>query len=755
MNRRDPGIDQQATNLHLQARDHRQAGRHAEAAEHYRKAIRLQPRVAAHHVGLGMALRAAGRTDEALAAYRRAVDLQPDMAEAHHNLGNLLIAQNRVEDAKLSYRNALRADPSLAVAHFELGNIAVIEGDDAAALEAFAGAALAMPDRADFHIRIAQLLQKQGDREGAITAFERGLALSPEQPGPLANLGILLRSAGRHKEARACLERALDLQPEFPDAWLALGIVHHDCSDWTEAARCYARAIELKPDMAFAHVNLGIVHQRNGRIEAGIAATLRALEIDPAQHKACNNLGSLYLGRADIAAAMDWQRRALAIDPESQEALGNLCLTSNYADDLGPEDVYALHRDYGRRALFAGTAAAAHRNDEDRNRRLRIGYVSPDLRRHSVAYFLEPLLANLDRSKFEVVAYYNYAAADEVTVRLRALFDAWVPTVGLDDQAMAERIRADGIDILVDLAGHTDGNRLPVFARRPAPVQATWLGYLTTTGLDAIDYRITDRHVDPKGYEAHAVEQPLRLPSCYLCYQPDPAAPEVGPLPAATNGYITFGSFNNLAKLSPACIALWASVLAAVPGSRLVLKNRSLADPAMHALVVERFAAQGIAAGRLELNDWQAGMDSHLGGYGRIDIALDTWPYNGVTTTCEALWMGVPVVSRVGATHAARQGRSLLAAIGLSHLAGDGDAKFVRACQALAGDLAALAALRAGLRERLRASPLLDGAGFARKMAKAYREMWRSSCAGDSSTERGHCHDAKGPLNAAAQRFGL
>lgn len=755
MNSRAIGVDQQATHLHLLGRSLRTAGRHAEAAEHYRKAIRLQPRAAEHHVGLGLALRAAGRGEEALAAYRRAVSLRPDMAEAHHNLGNLLVAQGRAQDAKVSYRRALQADPRLAVAHFELGNIAAAEGDDAAALEAYAAAALAMPERADFHIRIAQLLQKRGDREGAIAAFERGLALAPDQPEPLANLGILLRSAGRHQQARACLERAIALQAEFPEAWLALGIVRHDCSEWNEAVACYEKAIEQKPDMAFAYVNLGIVHQRNGRVEAGIASTLRALEIDPTQHKACNNLGSLYLGRADIAAAMNWQRRALAIDSEYHEALGNLCLTSNYADDLGPADVFALHREYGRCALFADAAASAHRNDANPERRLRIGYVSPDLRRHSVAYFLEPLLAHHDRNAVEIVGYYNHAAADEVTARLRALCDGWVPTIGLDDAALAERIRADGIDILVDLAGHTDGNRLPVFARRPAPLQATWLGYLAGTGLDAIDFRITDHHVDPADYEAHSVETPLRLPACYVCYRPDPAAPEVAPLPAEANGCITFGSFNNLAKIGPATVARWARVLGAVPGSRLLLKNRNMADPAMRDLLIERFAVHGIGAERLLMGDWLARLDSHLAAYGQVDIALDTWPYNGVTTTCEALWMGVPVVSRVGATHASRQGRTLLEAVGLGHLAQESDLGFIATCKLLASDRQALAHLRAGMRRRLRASPLLDGAHFASAMEAAYRYIWRCRCERDTSTATGHRHDANGLAIATAQRCGL
>jgi predicted O-linked N-acetylglucosamine transferase (SPINDLY family) len=756
--------------FHLLGRTLRAAGRSVEAVDAYRKAIRLRPSAASHYVGLGIALRGANRADEALAAYRRAASLQPEMAEAHHNIGNLLIARGDTVEAEASYRRALHLNPRLAEAHFELGNIAAALGDDAlasasfeaavtlrpdyaaawralgelrqrggdegAALEAHAAAAMAEPGRAETHLRIAFLLQKQGDRDGAVDAFRRGLAFAPDDAEALANLGNLLRSAGQHFEARACLERAVTLRPDFPEAWFALGVVLHDLVEWAAAAECYAKAIELRPDMAIAHVNLGILHQRSGRIEAGLASTLRAFELDPGQYKACNNMGSLHLGRADIEAAMRWQRRALEIKPDYYEAQGNLCMTSNYADGLGPADILAIHRAYGRSAAIAVLPAPTHGNAPDPGRRLRIGFVSPDLRRHSVAYFLEPLLEHHDRDAFEFVAYYNYAGGDDVTERLRGHFDAFLPCVGFDDEALARRIEADGIDILMDLAGHTDGGRLAVFARRPAPVQAGWMGYVATTGLDAIGYRITDANVDPAGHEAFAVEKPLRLSTGYLCYRPDPAAPAVGPLPAGAEGAITFGSFNNLAKISPATVALWAKVLHAVPDSRLRLKTRNLADPTLRRIMAERFAAHGIGHERLDLLDWEPGVEGHLGSYSRIDIGLDTGPFNGVTTTCEALWMGVPVVSRVGATQIARQGLSLLGSVGLGHLAQPDEAGFVQACVSLAADRASLARLRAGMRERLRASSLLDGAGFARAMEAAWREMWCDWCEGQGATSK-------------------
>jgi predicted O-linked N-acetylglucosamine transferase (SPINDLY family) len=330
------------------------------------------------------------------------------------------------------------------------------------------------------------------------------------------------------------------------------------------------------------------------------------------------------------------------------------------------------------------------------------------------------VLEHYDRERFEVHCYATNGAVDEVSERLRARVDGWVQAERLTDEELAARVRADGIDILVDLAGHTSGNRLLAFARRAAPVQVTWLGYPTTTGLSAMDYRITDWEVDPAGYEAFNAERPLRLPGSYFCYRPYERAPQVAPLPALRSGTVTFGSFNNFAKVSPAVLALWAQVLQAVPGSRLLLKARSLADAQVRQALLERLGAQGIEGERIDLRGWEAEVGGQLALYGEVDIGLDTWPYNGATTTCEALWMGVPVVSLSGATHASRMGRSILKAAGLAHCVADTPEAYVRAAVALAGDLDALARLRAGLRERLRASPLTDEIAFTRNLEAAY-----------------------------------
>jgi predicted O-linked N-acetylglucosamine transferase (SPINDLY family) len=436
--------------------------------------------------------------------------------------------------------------------------------------------------------------------------------------------------------------------------------------------------------------------------------------------------GALY-GQGRIDEAVRASLRAVEMRGDMSLTFSNALLMANYVSGLSPEVLVARHREFDER-YGAVERYAGHGNEVDAERRLRVGYVSADFRRHSVAYFIEPVLGAHDRERFEVYGYCNHALEDEVTARLRARADGWVNCVRLSDEELAQRIRADRIDILVDLTGHTAGNRLLMFARKPAPVQVTYLGYPTSTGLSAIDYRLTDWEVDPPGYEAYNAERPVRLEHSYYCYRPLETSPPVSALPARQAGHITFASFNNFAKASPATQELWARVLEAVPGSRLLLKAKSLEDAGVRASVLERLTRLGVEPARVELRGWEGEVGGQLVLYGRVDIGLDTHPYNGGTTTCEALWMGVPVVTLAGDTHASRMGASLLKVAGLSQLVARSAEQYVRIAQELAQDLDALERLRSGMRERLRGSALLDEHGFTRRLEAAYRQMWRNWC---------------------------
>jgi len=444
-------------------------------------------------------------------------------------------------------------------------------------------------------------------------------------------------------------------------------------------------------------------------------------------------LGNAYKNQGKLAEAVAAYRKALELKPDYVDAHSNLVFSMNFDERFTQRDIAAESRRWDAvHAVPRSPDERTHPTDPDPDRRLRIGYVSPDFREHSVSYFLDPVIAGHDRGSFEVFCYADVVKPDNKTARFRDLSDGWCSTVAMTDAAVAERVREDGIDILVDLAGHTANNRLLVFAERPAPLRVNWLGYPNTTGLSAMDYRLTDAIADPAGVaEASHSETLVRLPNGFLCFTPAADAPEIGEAHAPTAGVKQrnpFGSFNNLAKITPDVVATWSRVLDGVPTSRLVVKSKPLADQATRERYFELFDAQGIDAERVELIPWIASRSGHLGAYGRVDIGLDPFPYNGTTTTCEALWMGVPVITLAGDRHSGRVGASILTRVGLADLVAETKAAYVEKAVALANDLDRLSALRNGLRDRLGRSPLCDAPSFVRDIEAAYREMWRRVC---------------------------
>jgi protein O-GlcNAc transferase len=620
-------------------------------------------------------------------------------------------------------------------------------------------------------------LRAQGRQEEAVAEFRAALLFEPNLAEAHHQLGNALKSLHRYAEAVASLRAAALLAPQSGAVWLNLGVGCLELSRLDEAVACFRRAIRLEPTRPEAHNILGHALLAKGRCTAAKHCLEEALRLRPGYPAAHDNLGRVLKTQGLAAEALAHHRTALAAAPRP-ETHSNLLFSLNFPADISAEEIFAEHRRWAERyacgasgraqppsptseervaaggasgpsvanvaraestsntsnmsnttnttntAGTAGTANTANTANTAGARRLRVGYVSPDFVNHAVAYFFEPVLAAHDRGHFEIFCYSNVRVPDKVTQRLRGLSDGWREIAGLSDDKVAALIREDQIDILIDLAGHTARNRLLVFARRPAPVQATWLGYPNTTGLDAIDYRITEAVSDPAGNEAWHTEKLLRLPETFSCYRPSEESPPVGPLPAAAVGHVTFGCFNHLAKLTPPAIKLWAEVLHAVLASRLFLKSRGLVDLETAARVREEFARHGIEAGRLELNGEELSVTRHLALYGRVDIALDPFPYNGTTTTCEALWMGVPVVALAGRTHVARVGASLLTHLGAAHWIADTPAQYVARCRELASDLAVLAAVRAGLRERMGASPLCDAPRFTRNLEDAFRKMW-------------------------------
>jgi predicted O-linked N-acetylglucosamine transferase (SPINDLY family) len=572
----------------------------------------------------------------------------------------------------------------------------------------------------------------EGDARQAIELIERAIALQPDCTEAYNNLGIVLKDQGRLEEAVTAYRKALKLKPGYAEAHNNLGIALRDQGRLEEAVTAYQKALKLKPDCTEAHYNLGIALRRLGKIAEAKAAYRKTLELRPDYAEALNNLGFALKDQGRLAEAMAAYRKALEVKPDFAEAQSNLILIMNYDARISQKDIFAESRCWDEtHAALHSRQERTHANNRDPDRRLRVGYVSPDFREHSVSYFADPLIAGHDRRSFEVFCYAQVAMPDDKTSRFRDLADGWRSMVGATEAAGAERIREDGIDILVDLAGHTAKNRLLVFAERPAPVQVTWLGYPNTTGLSAMDYRLTDEIADPEGTaDTLYTETLVRLPNGFLCFAPAADAPEIGELPALTSDHVTFGSFNNLSKVTPEVVETWARILEHVPRSRLLIKSRSLADGETRNRYLEMFVRRGIDTGRVELCSWIASKAGHLGAYDRVDIGLDPFPYNGTTTTCEALWMGVPVVTLRGDRHSSRVGASLLTRVGLPDLIAEAEAAYVETAAGLADDLDRLSELRRGLRDRVRDSPLCNGRGFAREIEAAYREMWRRWCGG-------------------------
>lgn len=704
----------------------RQAGRVDDAVGSYERALQVDAASPAVRYRIARELHALARLEAAALEYQRILRAGYVSEDVHIDLGNALRSMERVPEAVSSFRRAVEIQPASAVAYVNLGAALREMGKLEEAAACYLRAIEIEPQRAEAHVNLGNVYQAMRRPQESIASFRAATQARPDFAEAHYNLGNALRDAGRSAESVTCFERAIALKPDYADACLNLGIALAALGRVHEAIASYRRAIELKPRFPNAHSSLGNALGAVGRLEEAVASHRRAIELDPTLAEAHNNLGNALKDMGLLGEAIERYERAVELKPDYFAARSNILFATNYLARLDPEAALEQARAFGRIAAEARKVEFTSWSCPRVPQRLRVGFVSGDLRAHPVGYFLHGLLAHLDPSRIETYLYSTLDRRDELSEVLRKHSAHWQSIADEDDASAAARIHRDAPHLLVDLSGHTAHNRLPMFAYRPAPVQASWLGYFATTGVAEIDWLLGDPQVTPPSERSHFTERAWPLPDSYLCFAPPPFDLQPSPLPALVSGRVTFGCFNNLAKMNDEVVALWARVLRAVSDSRLILKTIQLNDASVCATTFRRFAAHGIAPDRLAL-EGSAPRAELMASYGRVDIALDPFPYPGGTTSVEALWMGVPVVTRRGDRFLSHVGESIAYGAGLAGwIAGD-DADYVTKASAWAADLPRLASLRAGLRAQVLASPVFDAPRYARNFEDALWGMWRDA----------------------------
>jgi protein O-GlcNAc transferase len=685
--------------------DHQKSGRLAEAEEIYRQVISENPANAEALHLLGSIKIQGGNFNEAIDLIRRAIAIEPGHFVFHRDLGRALVGAGRQQEAVPAFATTLRLNPQAHAARFQLGNALGDLGRFDEAIECSLALLKSRPNDARIYHQLGNFYHRKGLNEVGLNEAD---VLNREQ-----NL----------EQAVLCFEKAIALDPNFVSAGNNLAVTLWALHRRQHALNVWRRYVNHAGNLAVWH-NLGRALTEQGLLDEAFDAMQHCFAIDPNEPNAINNLANIYRQRGQIPEAIEQLDRAIAIRPNDQLAHSNRLYNLYFHQDFHSRTILVEHARWNELVVSnLPQRIDPHPNVPDPNRKLKIGYVSPNYYNHCQSFFTIPLFSNHDREKFAIYLYSDVRTPDDVTTKIRSYADNWQTLLRLTDDQAAEQIRADGIDILVDLTLHMAENRLLTFARKPAPVQVTWLGYPGTTGLTAMDYRLTDPHLDPPAqFDSDYVEKSIRLPDTFWCLDRDAlegaSIPPVNELPVLSSGRITFGSLNNFAKVNKPLLKLWKRVLAAVTGSRILV------------MAPEGYCRNWI---REELNDradfvWRAGYHEYLQYYHRIDIGLDTHPYNGHTTTLDSLWMGVPVVSLVGRTVVGRAGFSQYSNLELTELATNSGDEFVRTAVDLAHDLPRLSELRRTLRDRMRASPLLDGARFARDVESAFRRVWQQYC---------------------------
>ena len=697
-----------------------------EAKENYQQAIKLIPNLASAHTNLGNVLKMLGDIEGAIIQHQQAIVKQPNYAEAYYNLGNVFRDQTEYQQALTAYQKALQLKPQFAQAWLNIGGVYEKLDQLADACKAISQAIAIQPDYSEAYLSLAKIYQQQGNEQEVVKLLQTACQQQPDDASIVVELAIALQQQNCLSEAISRLESFLQSHPDNALIHCSLGSLYNDIGHYHLSITHLKKAIALEPNSAAAHTNLGYALIQVSSLGEGIYHCQKAIELNPQLEVAHLNLGFALKNQGKSTEAIASFRSALEIKPDFLPAQCNLLYSLNYDSAYSPEEIAQAHFDWGK-MINSTTSINIPAQPKNKKNKIRVGYVSPDFKQHSVAYFIEPILRHHNQDDFAIYCYANVSQPDAVTKHLQQYADYWRNIYGIDDQQVCQQIKQDQIDILVDLAGHTGQNRLPLFALKPAPIQITYIGYPNTTGLETMDYRFTDEIADPfEVSDAYYSEKLIRLPNCVLCYQPPTDLPPVNELPAKTLNVFTFGSFNNLPKLTPEVIAVWSKILQQVPKSRLILKVRWFDDPHTCDRFHRLFAEQGIEPRRVKLIGKIDNPNHHLAFYGNIDIALDPFPYNGTTTTCEALMMGIPTLTMTGNIHASKVGSSLLNTVGLPEWVATSSEEYIDKAIHFANDWELLTNIRKSLRQQMLDSALCNASNHTQNIEETYSKLMQS-----------------------------
>jgi protein O-GlcNAc transferase len=705
-----------------------QAGRHQEVVTLLAKAVTANPGDPSLWYHYGLSLIHTGPPEMAVQAFDTVLKYHPNSAQALFQKAELLKQGGAFIEARRLYEDALKFNPDFIPCLINMGLVQVALKQFPQAMATYDRALAKQPDSFPACFNRAALCFKLKKYSEALIGYEKSLAIQPHYFSAEVSRVLTLWELGRTQEAQqACgLLLAQPTSIGF-DRQMRLGQCLVTLKQFDAAERLAESCLAERQDSAEANLLLGTILINRLRLEAAIPLLEKALKIDPDLTTAYHQLGFLYYRQGRMAAAIQALGQVVRTSSNTPNLHSDFVTCHLYSAEMQPARLLEVAREWNRcHGQSRSKAVQPLRNDSDPDRPLRIGYVSSDFRRHSVSYFITPLLEAHNRDDFQIFCYSNVKEPDETTRYIRGITDVWLDIVVMNDLEVADRVRQDQIDILVDLSGHSKGNRLPVFVQQPAPVQITWMGHPGSTGLDGMAWRFTDQLSDPAGEsDQYYSERNYRLPLGLLCFKPLESTPDVASLPVRRNGFITFASFNNLAKVNPPLINLWISLLKRVIDSRLLLKDQGFHCVETRERLQAVFSQAGIGPERLILKPYTNSLTEHLALYNTVDIGLDTFPYNGTTTTCEAFWMGVPVVSLAGRTQVSRMGVTLLDQVGYGHLAQSNPANWLEQAVALASDWDALEDIRNNLRQRLQHSTLGSPKKYAAQVETAYRDLWR------------------------------